>query len=116
MSTEVLPLTLENSHGFLAVTPAAASAYLPGGSQDQLRVYNVGPNIVSVTVSNGAMTAQSTPAIGTAVVYPAPPNGVGTIIAVGATEVFTVKACDTINAIAPAAGSATIYFGRGKGN
>ena len=116
MSTEVLPLTLQNSSGAMAVTAVASSAVLPGGEQDQLRIYNVGPNMVSVTVSNAAMDAQSTPVFPTAVTYPAATNGVGTVIAVGATEVFTVKSCGQLNAICPAAGTAVLYFGRGKGN
>jgi|SRR5215217_6040844 len=116
MSTEVLPITLANSSGSMGVTATASSGLIPGGEGDQIRIYNAGPNLVAVTTSNGVGITTSIPIFPVAGASPSPVNGVGSVIAVGATEVFSIKSCDTINAICPTAGTAVLYYSRGKGN
>jgi len=100
----------------MGVTAAASSGVIPGGEGEQLRIYNAGPNLVAVTTSTGVGTGTSIPVFPVAGASPSPVNGVGSVIAVGATEVFSTKTCDTINAICPATGTAVLYYSRGKGN
>lgn len=110
MTTPILPFSLNITSGARAVTAANTNATIPGGEGEQLRVYNAGPNLVAIFASNGAGVA----------VFPtdnATPNGKGAVIAVGGVELFSLpNGADTLNAICPAAGTATIYYSRGKGD
>ena len=104
------PYSLNITSGSRAVTAANTTASIPGGEGDQIRFYNAGPNLVAVTVTNGANTA----------IFPtdsSSPNGKGMVIPVGGVEIFSIVAgADTLNMICPAAGTATVYYSRGKGN
>jgi hypothetical protein len=104
------PFSLNITSAAKAITATSTNAVIPGGEGEQLRVYNVGPNLVSVYASRGNGTA----------VFPtdnATPNGTGVVIPVGGVEIVTMPfGADTLNAICPAAGTATIYLSRGKGN
>lgn len=110
MSSEVLPYSLNVTSAAKAITATSTTAAIPGGEGEQLRVHNFGPNLVSVFTGTGANTA----------VFPTDnvtPNGTGIVIPVGGVEIVTMRAgSDSLYAICPAAGTATIYFSRGKGN
>lgn len=109
MTTPILPYSLNITSGARAITAANTTATIPGGEGEQFRVYNAGPNLVSIYCSLGAGVAA----------FPtdsAIPNGKGAVIPVGGVELFTIpNGADTLNAICPAAGTATIYYSRGKG-
>lgn len=108
---DFLCFTLQPTSGARAVTATSGTTTMPGGEGEQLRVHNASASAspVAVFVGLGANAA----------VFPtdnATPNGKGQVIPVGGVEVFTIpQGADSIYAICPSAGTATIYFGRGKG-
>jgi hypothetical protein len=106
---DFLCFSLNVTSGARAITSASTSISIPGGDGEQVRVYNAGPNLIAVMCSVGAGTA----------IFPtdnATPNGKGCVIPVGGVETFSLIAgADTLSAICPAAGTATMYVSRGKG-
>ena len=105
---ELQPFNLSNKSGARAIDSTGQRLTIPGGIGDQIRILNLGPNIVCVMAGSGSQTA----------VMPtdnATPNGSGLVIAVGSTEVFSIGSSVDIHAICAAAATATIYVSRGSG-
>lgn len=102
------PFNLSLRSGARIIDSTGERMTIPGGQGNQIRILNLGPNIVCVLHGDGTQSA----------VMPtdnATPNGSGTVIGIGSTEVFSVGSATDIHAICAAAGAATIYVSRGQG-
>lgn len=107
---EFAPIGISNTSGMRAITSAGQYLNVGGGQGDQMRIYNFGPNKVCILDGDGTQTAAMPTDSATA-------NGKGSVIAAGATEIFSMKAGWTnIHAICAATETATIFAGRGNGN
>lgn len=106
---ELSPFNLSATSGARAIDSTGQRMTLPGGQGNQIRVYNFGPNLVAILAGPGTQTA-SIPTDS------ATPNGKGCVVAVGATEVFSITDTTDIHAICAVTQTATIYVSRGMGN
>lgn len=106
---DFLIANISNTSGARAIDSTGERLTLPGGEGDQCRIFNIGPNAVCILDGDGTQSAAFPTSNAT-------PNGKGTVLASGATEVFTLKASATdLHAICLAGQTATIYVGRNKG-
>lgn len=100
--------TLSLTSGARLIDSTGERLTYPGGEGDQIRIANAGPDHVCVLGGAGAQLA----------VFPtsnATPNGAGTVILAGSTEVFTAQGITDIHAITLSGKTATIFMSRVKG-
>lgn len=110
---DFLASSLARKHGLRSVANTAILWDIPGGEGEQIHIYNAGSIPVAACPYNSAESPAPVAAFGT---DSQTANGVGTVIAPGSTQIFTIGQNDRISIIANAAGPAVCYMSRVKGN
>lgn len=100
---------LSNRSAARAVTSAGQYCAPGGGSGEQLRIYNAGPNDVCILAGDGTQTAAFPTDSATAA------NGAGVVIGAGIIEIFSCPLLVNLHLICAAGNTATVYCSRGNG-